>query len=90
MLVHPRSAMRQAEIDVVEIDRQVLGIEPADGLEFRSLDRHAGAGHRGDLVRHRELIQVSAMVFRQTPIDMPGNTAKPEHDARMLQAPIGK
>src|SRR6516225_7918681 len=39
----------QAEIHVVEIDREVLGVEPADRLEFVSRDCDAGCRHRADL-----------------------------------------
>src|SRR5450631_718083 len=44
----------QAEIHVVEIDREVLGVEPTDRLEFVSLDGDAGRRHRTDLMGRGE------------------------------------
>ena len=40
----------KAKIDVVEFDRQVFRIKPADSLKFALFDCKAGASHGGGLV----------------------------------------
>lgn len=61
----------QTEIDIIEIDRKVLGVETTDRLEFRALDRDAGACHRANLAGHRELVEIAATVLREAAIDVP-------------------
>lgn len=43
----------QAQVDVIELDRQVNGVEAANGPELRPFDGEAGSGHGGNFMRDR-------------------------------------
>src|SRR5580700_3694024 len=60
----------QAEIDVVEINREVVGVESADRLEFISRDSDAGGCHGGYLMGRGEPAAIAGIVRRHAAIEM--------------------
>src|SRR5215204_3492590 len=80
----------KAEIDVVQVGRQIFAVKTADRLEFASADSDTRRGNRVKLARRFKLVQVSLLIGATFPVDMAGKTAHPQHDTGMLNCPIRK
>ncbi len=78
----------QAEIDVVEIDREGHGIETAHRPVLVAGDREAGGGDRGNLVGDPHPAEMARRFGRAAAQDMTRLAAEADDDAGMLEAPV--
>jgi hypothetical protein len=79
----------QAQIDVVEGDREVFGIEAADFIETTPPHQQAGGGDRRQVLRYLGTAAVSSFLAPEVLVRMSSDAADAQYDAAMLHRTVG-
>lgn len=74
----------QAQVDVVEIDRETLRIKAANRTELRGVHHQAGRGDGRDPVRGAKCGEVPRSIAREMPVCVGHEATRPEHDSPVL------
>src|SRR5947209_2649183 len=78
----------QAEIDIVERNGQAL-VEAVDLIEHLPADQQTGCCHRTDVLHYAKAAQIAQVVRAREAVPVSRNAAEADHDAGVLDAPVG-
>src|SRR5439155_18641570 len=79
----------QAEVDIVERDRQALLVEPTHREVGLALDEQARSGDRRELLDQPRAADVAWRMRFEVLVRMPGHAADADDDTAVLQRAIG-
>jgi hypothetical protein len=84
----PALAEPQAQIHVIERDRQVLTVESTDLEKYIPPDRETGGGHRREILLQCSAAEVAGIIGPPVAMKVSGDPRQSQYDAAMLHAPI--